>query len=121
MVSALFAQPPSLRVLGLDIEWYNKSPPSTLQLATHTHCFVIQLSLLPNRAVPSEVIKLLSDPRCIKSGVGINDDVKKLVNLYSIDVPSVLMVDKISKHLGLVKDNKYGLKSLTSAFLNYEL
>lgn len=121
MVSALLAQPAALRVLGLDIEWYNKSPPSTLQLATHTHCFVIQLSLLPDRAMPSEVIRLLSDSRCIKSGVGINDDVKKLVKLYSIDIPSVLMVDKFSKHLGLLQGSKFGLKSLTSAFLNYEL
>lgn len=75
--------------LGFDMEWkpiYNKgqaeNPVSLIQLANSETILLIQISAMPR--FPEGLKELLSDPRVVKAGVGIQGDCKKLFSDWGV-------------------------------------
>eukprot|EP00997_Jenningsia_sp_PLL12_P003392 NODE_1632_length_1108_cov_35.788480_g1333_i0.p1 GENE.NODE_1632_length_1108_cov_35.788480_g1333_i0~~NODE_1632_length_1108_cov_35.788480_g1333_i0.p1 ORF type:complete len:269 (+),score=81.45 NODE_1632_length_1108_cov_35.788480_g1333_i0:288-1094(+) len=108
-------------VVGLDAEW-NRSLLAVLQLATDTDVFVIHLVHFrgQNGGGLSPLVRLmLGDPNIPKVGVGIENDVGRILNEFQLEVKGWLDLRSIvHKHSsGLVG----GLKDMARTFLNLEM
>ncbi|XP_020271852.1 Werner Syndrome-like exonuclease [Asparagus officinalis] len=69
-------------IVGLNVEWrpsYSryKNPVATLQLCVGTRCLLFQL--IHSDSIPSQLSSFLSDHRFKFVGVGVDEDVEKLV------------------------------------------
>lgn len=121
MMQVLRARPVHLRVLGVDSEWFRKSPLAVVQFATSSHCFVLHLSYFDGRLLPDAVKEALCDPGIIKCGVGVNGDVTRLQNEQRIGVQSVLDVAQYSVLYGLHSAAQSNLKVLAESVVKLSI
>lgn len=105
------------RILGLDTETkptFRKGesfPPALLQLAGEHTVYLFQLRGLNGL---KSIAPLLSDPKIIKAGVAIHDDIRKLVELDTFKPAGIVEISDISQKLGIINT---GLRSLAAIFL----
>jgi ribonuclease D len=105
------------RILGLDTETkptFRKGeffPPALLQLAGEQTVYLFQLRGLNGL---ESIVPLLSDPKIIKAGVAIHDDIRKLVELDAFKPAGIVEISDITKKLGIINT---GLRSLAAIFL----
>lgn len=110
-------------VLGLDCEWKpetrrgERNEVALLQLAAADgYCVVYRLSELEE--VPRDVKELLSDTSVIKTGVGIENDVRRLSEDYGVDCKPFLDLRFMAVELGY---EPVSLKTLSKRHLGREL
>ncbi|KAK7200812.1 3'-5' exonuclease [Novymonas esmeraldas] len=112
MMATLRRQPQHLRLMGIDAEWFRKSPLAVVQFATSSHCFVLHLSYFDGRRLPIDVTQALCDADIIKCGVGVNGDVTRLQKEQGITIQSVLDVAQYSILFHLHRSPQTNLKAL---------
>ena len=85
-------EPDTYTVLGLDIEWKPVTRDATpimalLQLATPWgHVLLFHVSHAPTAEIPEDLRRVFLDPRILKLGVGILDDIMKINQKWDIRV-----------------------------------
>ncbi|OVA16745.1 3'-5' exonuclease domain [Macleaya cordata] len=113
-------------VVGFDIEWrptFNRNQENKaalLQLCVGHRCLIFQFLYADH--IPRSLIEFLNNPNFTFVGVGIDEDVEKLLYDHELGVANTLDL----RHLAVQKLNKNelskaGLKGLTEAVLGLEL
>ncbi|MCL7034101.1 hypothetical protein MKW94_010443 [Papaver nudicaule] len=113
-------------IVGLDVEWrpnFHKNQEnkvSVLQLCVGSRCVIIQLMYIDK--IPQALIDFLGNPSFTFVGVGISEDVEKLLYDYELGIGStidlrVLAAQKMNKS----ELKKMGLRDLTEAVLGLNL
>ncbi|CAK8541831.1 unnamed protein product [Lathyrus sativus] len=103
-------------LVGLDVEWLPNRQPSmdnpvaVLQLCVDRECLVFQIIHAPS--IPESLVAFLEDQENTFLGVGIGEDVEKLLRDYSLRVANfvelcTLAVEKLGDHMKCA-----GLKTL---------
>lgn len=114
--------------LGLDVEWkpntmkrQKQEPVATLQLATERSVLILQVLYFdPDEC--AALADLLSDDRVLKLGVGIKDDLVKLLKDCNLHCAGGLDLSRHFKtKLGLKVREDIGLKRLASFVLGFDL
>ncbi|KAL4557078.1 hypothetical protein LXL04_035248 [Taraxacum kok-saghyz] len=101
-------------IVGLDVEWRPnycrdcKNPVATLQLCVGRSCLIFQI--LHSPIIPWSLCNFLRNPSYTFSGVGIDEDVKKLTEDYYLVVANTV-------DLRLIAAAKYRVKQLKNAGL----
>lgn len=99
-------------IVGLDVEWLpnrtknSKNPVATLQLCVGNRCLIFQI--LHSPIIPYSLAFFLGNPSYIFTGVGIDDDVKKLWEDYHLVVAR-------TEDLRSLAVAKYGVRKLINA------
>ncbi|OVA11290.1 3'-5' exonuclease domain [Macleaya cordata] len=101
-------------IVGLDIEWrptFNRNTRykvAILQLCVGRRCLIIQL--LYADYIPRSLVQFLGNPSFTFVGVGIDDDVQKLVADYGLEVAN-------TADLRISAANRFNMKQLKNAGL----
>ena len=80
-----------MNYIGIDCEWVNKegqvnAPVALLQIATPLcDCFLVRLCKMDGQ-MPQIVKEILEDKTVLKFGVGIQNDAKRLLEMFAIHV-----------------------------------
>lgn len=88
---------------------------SLLQLAIPNKVFLIRLN---HTGVTPELAGLFSNPKIIKAGVGIRDDLKALQKLMNFDPASCFDLSTLAKEAGLQVES---VKKLTALLLGFRI
>lgn len=122
MMNSIRSKPTYQRVMGVDAEWFMRSPLSVVQVATATHWFVIHLSYLNGRELPQCVKDAFECPSIIKCGVGISGDVKRFSEEQGLQLQCILNLETFSIFFELAAAGSTNLKDLahTVADMNIE-
>ncbi|GAB2267092.1 hypothetical protein Dimus_002076 [Dionaea muscipula] len=102
-------------IVGLDVEWrpnigrHHENPVATLQLCVGHHCLICQLIHTP--IIPQSLKDFLRDSDCSFVGVGIEEDVEKLIVDYSLVVANRVDLGNLASEKKGVRRNA-GLKEL---------
>lgn len=121
MLEVLNAQPPHRRVVGVDVEWFNKNPTAVVQIASGSHCFVLHVSYFDNRRLPLSVTELLERPDVVKCGVNIKGDAKRMKVDFGVALQSVMNVEEYAELLLGVGVGHHSLKALAQLLLDDEM
>ncbi|KAG5037731.1 hypothetical protein JHK82_018543 [Glycine max] len=112
--------------VGLDIEWRPntqrnmQNPVATLQLCVAERCLVFQI--LHSPSIPPSLVSFLADPNITFVGVGIQEDVEKLLEDYNLNVANVRDLRSFAaERLGDLELKRAGLKSLGLRVLGLEV
>ncbi|XP_006365675.1 Werner Syndrome-like exonuclease [Solanum tuberosum] len=114
-------------IVGIDIEWrpnFNpgagQNPVATLQLCVGKSCLIYQIIHAPN--IPRKLRNFLNNDDYRFVGVGIENDVKKLLNDWGIGVSNTVDLREWAME-ELENDNlrSYGLKGLVKEILGIEI
>ena len=106
------------RVLGFDIECKPNfkrgpnNPPALIQLATSDQAFLFRLYPIMKLG---PLVKILEDPKIIKTGVAIKDD---LHNLQKIESFTPAGFEDLAPLAQSLKIEQTGLRNLTAIFLS---
>jgi thymidylate synthase (FAD) len=109
------------KILGFDTESRpsfkpgQSFPVSIIQLATTDEAYVIQLKALRNL---EPIFQIFSDPRVVKAGVALDQDVRKLRDLRAFEPAG--FVD-IAREVGRIGLRKSGLRSLAAIMLGFRI
>ncbi|KAK7395162.1 hypothetical protein VNO78_15707 [Psophocarpus tetragonolobus] len=112
--------------VGLDIEWRPntqrnmQNPVATLQLCTGQRCLIFQIIHSPS--IPPSLFSFLANPNITFLGVGIQEDVEKLLEDYNLQVANVCDLRTLAA--GKLRDpdlNRAGLKSLGLRILGLQV
>jgi len=120
-VSSAIKSLSKVTVLGFDTETrpsFKKGENnfvSLLQLSTSNEAYLFRLNYL---GLPEELLNLLVDPKILKVGVAILDDIRALQKLRKFDPNGFVELSKIAKSLGIVT---CGLRSLAAIFLSVQI
>lgn len=113
-------------VVGLDIEWRpnfsrnEDNPVAILQLSVGLHCLIFQLRHAPE--IPKSLADFLLDPRHVFVGVGIGEDVEKLLCDCNLGVANAVdLRDLAARELGREELKRAGLKALAQEVLGKEI
>ncbi|CAI9302443.1 unnamed protein product [Lactuca saligna] len=113
-------------IVGLDLEWRPnycrdcKNPVATLQLCVGRRCLIFQI--LHSLIIPWSLCNFLRNPSYTFTGVGIDEDVKKLTDDYFLVVATAVDLRLIAAKKYRVKELKNaGLKQLTRKVLRKEM
>jgi ribonuclease D len=107
----------SFPVIGFDTETKpsfskgERHAVALLQLSTEEKAFLIRVQKV---GLPNEIIRLLTDPRCLKPGVAIHDDVKALQKVRHFKAAGFVELQQIARDQG-IKD--FSLKKLCAIAL----
>ncbi|KAF5207786.1 Werner syndrome-like exonuclease [Thalictrum thalictroides] len=113
-------------IVGLDIEWrpnFNRNidnPVATLQLCIGRKCLIFQFLYAPS--IPKSLIDFLNNPSYKFVGIGIDEDVEKLLLDYSLRVANP--VDLRSFAVNQLNRNELknaGLKEMARVVLDMEI
>ncbi|KAI3965218.1 hypothetical protein MKX01_008940 [Papaver californicum] len=113
-------------IVGFDVEWrpnFHKNQEnkvSVLQLCVGSRCLIIQLLYIDK--IPKPLIDFLGNPSFTFVGVGIDEDVEKILYDYELGISStvdlrILAAQKMNK----IELKKMGLRDLTEAVLSLNL
>jgi ribonuclease D len=108
-------------LLGFDTETrpaYRKGesyPPSLLQLASSREVFIFQLKWL---GLPVPLRKILNDPQVIKTGVGLDYDIRELKKLAPFKGAGLVDLAKRAKKIGI---KNHGLRGLAAVLLGFRI
>ncbi|PWA83664.1 ribonuclease H-like domain-containing protein [Artemisia annua] len=112
-------------IVGLDVEWrpnnrYFTNPVATLQLCVGRNCLIFQLIYAPY--IPDSLVNFLGNISHTFVGVGVDNDVEKLLNDYGIRVGRTAELTSLAVEAFGAKELKNaGLKGLTKWVLEKEL
>ncbi|XP_010273280.1 PREDICTED: Werner Syndrome-like exonuclease [Nelumbo nucifera] len=113
-------------IVGLDVEWrpsFNRTienKVAILQLCVDRKCLIFQLLYADH--IPMSLIDFLNNPNFSFVGVGINEDVEKLLEDYEINVSNTVDLRGLAvKKLGKPELKNSGLKDLTREVLGKEM
>jgi len=87
--------------------------PHIVQLATHQHAWVFQLT---DKACRELVAGLLADAGFIKAGFGLGDDTKRIVSKLLVEPAGVLELNHVFRQRGYRKD--MGVKGAVAVLFN---
>ncbi|XP_076899795.1 3'-5' exonuclease-like [Bidens hawaiensis] len=123
LIRDLSAQP---LVIGLDVEWRpNRSrgddnPIAVIQLCAGNHCLVFQI--LHSPIIPYSLVRFLACPFYVFAGVGIGEDVGKLMKDYYLVVVRTVDLRMVAASVYRKKEMKSsGLKKLASVVLRKQI
>ncbi|XP_058605768.1 exonuclease 3'-5' domain-containing protein 2 isoform X2 [Onychostoma macrolepis] len=116
-------------VLGLDCEWVSvkgkASAVSLLQLATFSgRCMLVRLLAFRDAQLPlpEGLVRVLSDPRVLKVGVGCYEDGKRLTHDHGLTLSCSVDLRYLAlRQRQAVLNNGLSLKSLAADLLNVTL
>ncbi|KAI3916291.1 hypothetical protein MKW98_004732 [Papaver atlanticum] len=113
-------------IVGFDVEWrpnFHKNQEnkvSVLQLCVGSRCLIVQLMYLDK--IPKSLIDFLQNPSFTFVGVGINEDVEKILCDYELGVSNTLDLRVLAaQKLNKIELKKMGLRDLTEAVLGVNL
>jgi ribonuclease D len=86
-----------------------------LQLSTTGKAFLFRVNKI---GVPAEIIKILSNPRIIKPGVAIRDDIKGLQSISMFRPQGFIELQDHAKGIGI---QNFSLKKLTAIVLGFRI
>lgn len=114
-VDALSAQP----VIGFDTETkpsFKKgviNKVALLQLSTKNVAFLFRLNRI---GLPDEICKILANPKIIKPGVAIHDDIKALIQLKNFAPGGFVELQDNARDLGIQNFSLKKLAAITCGF-----
>ncbi|HNU77220.1 MAG: 3'-5' exonuclease [Prolixibacteraceae bacterium] len=109
------------RVLGFDTETKpsfrkgNNHKVALLQLATHDQAFLFRVA---KTGIPDALRNLLSDPRIMKAGVAIHDDLKALQKIRAFKPGGFVELQEKAKKMGI---RDFSLKKLCAILLGFRI
>lgn len=113
-------------VVGLDVEWLpnrtknTQNPVATIQLCVEHRCLIFQI--LHSPVVPYSLLNFLGNPSYIFTGVGINEDVKKLMKDYYLVVARTADLRSLAAEGYRERElENSGLKKLARRIFGWEL
>ncbi|KAI3840807.1 hypothetical protein MKX03_011599 [Papaver bracteatum] len=113
-------------IVGFDVEWrpnFHKNQEnkvSILQLCVGSRCLIVQLMYLDK--IPKSLIDFLQNPSFTFVGVGINEDVEKILCDYELGVSNTLDLRVLAaQKLNKIELKKMGLRDLTEAVLGVNM
>ncbi|RZC88294.1 hypothetical protein C5167_016086 [Papaver somniferum] len=113
-------------IVGFDVEWrpnFHKNQEnkvSIMQLCVGSRCLIIQLMYLDK--MPESLIDFLGNPSFTFVGVGINEDVEKILCDYELGVGNTLDLRVLAaQKLNKIELKKMGLRDLTEAILGLNM
>ncbi|PIA60997.1 hypothetical protein AQUCO_00300487v1 [Aquilegia coerulea] len=113
-------------IIGLDIEWRPNfkrnidNPAATLQLCIDRKCLIFQFLYAPS--IPKSLIDFLNNPVYKFVGIGIEEDVEKLLLDYSLRVANPVDLRSFAvNELNRNELKKAGLKEMTKVVLDMEI
>ena len=107
-------------VVGFDAEWTRKSPLSIVQLTFRNVNIIIQVSKL-DIVPPPSLNQIMANPNILKTGIGIHEDIHKLIQYLAVDlVNGVVDVVDVAKLMGH-KETKTSLQYLTEKYFHIKL
>jgi len=86
-----------------------------LQLSTEKEAFLFRLNKI---GLPNELCKILSDPKIIKVGAAIRDDIKSLISINSFNANGFIDLQDEVRKLGF---ESFSLKKLTAIVLGFRI
>ncbi|XAR54197.1 DNA helicase [Bertholletia excelsa] len=113
-------------IVGLDVEWrpnnrHFDNPIATLQLCVGRRCLIFQM-LHAEGVIPESLINFLGEPNYTFVGVGIDDDVEKLMGDYGISVSTTVDLRSLAADVyGVREFRTAGLKTLAREVLGKEV
>lgn len=108
-------------ILGFDTETRasfkkgEKYDVSLVQLATSTHVYLFRLNKF---LMPNELAEIFANPKVIKTGIAVKDDIKGLKKIVPFEENSFIDLAPIVKKNGF---ENFGLRALTAIFLKKRL
>ncbi|MED6194447.1 hypothetical protein PIB30_028606 [Stylosanthes scabra] len=113
-------------LVGLDIEWRpnthrnSNNPVATLQLCIGNRCLIFQI--LHCDSVPQSLVDFLVNEGNTFLGVGIEEDVEKLLEDYNLNVKKFVDLRGLAESvLGETELKRAGLKTLAERVLGLEI
>jgi ribonuclease D len=109
------------RLLGFDTETKpsfkkgKNNKVSLIQLSDHNLACLFRINKI---GIPGELIALLTDPRIIKAGVAIHDDIKVLSGIKKFTPRGFIDLQTFVKSYGIESS---GLKKLTAIILGFRI
>ncbi len=109
------------KVLGFDTETKptfakgDKNKVALLQLATQKKAFIFRLNKM---GLPTQLIEILSNPKIIKVGVAINDDIKALKAIQNFKSNGFVEIQEKVKEFEI---ENFGLKKLSGLLLGFRI
>nr|XP_043616960.1 Werner Syndrome-like exonuclease [Erigeron canadensis] len=114
------------RIIGLDVEWRpnqarnSDNPVAVLQLCVNNRCLIFQILHSPD--VPTSLKNFLKNPNYTFVGVGIENDVEKLIEDYNLGVEKMVDVRTVAADFYGMKELKNaGIKDLAMRVLGKEV
>jgi ribonuclease D len=108
-------------VLGFDTETKptftkgRRNTVSLIQLSTHNLACLFRINRI---GFPDPLIKLLSDPKVIKAGVAVHDDIRFLKSVRKFSPEGFVDLQCLVKDFGIVSS---GLKKLVAIILGFRI
>lgn len=109
------------KILGFDTETRpsfrkgRKNKVSLIQLSTDKLACLVRINRI---GIPDELVKILADPKVIKAGVAIHDDIKFLKNIRKFNPDGFIDLQKYVKEFGI---SSSGLKKLAAIVLGFRI
>lgn len=89
--------------------------PSLIQLATHNHVYLFQISRFN---LPAGLLEIFSSQHIVKVGAGLNYDVKQLQQIAAFDEQSFVDIAHLATRLGI---KQTGLRTLCALLFGKRL
>lgn len=115
--------------VGFDIEWKpqfvskkkggKENKTAVLQLAVEKSCLVLHLHHM--ETLPNYLNSVLTDPKVVKVGSGILQDVTKLKRDTRLKCVGFEDTQTLARSVGVPRSSKFGLKALADRFLGVQL
>lgn len=108
-------------LLGFDTETrptFKKGKRNTVSLIQLSTEFLACLIRINKIGIPDELAALLSDPRVIKAGVAVHDDIKFLKNVKKFNPEGFVDLQNVVKEFGI---QSMGLKKLSAIVLGFRI
>jgi ribonuclease D len=108
-------------LLGFDTETRptfkkgKRNTVSLIQLSTEYLACLIRINKI---GIPDELVSLLSDPKVIKAGVAVHDDIKFLKNVKKFNPEGFVDLQNMVKDFGI---QSAGLKKLSAIVLGFRI
>ncbi|KAI3936453.1 hypothetical protein MKX01_014422 [Papaver californicum] len=113
-------------IVGFDVEWrpnFHKNQEnkvSVLQLCVGSRCLIIQLLYIDK--IPKPLIDFLGNPSFTFVGVGIDEDVEKILYDYELGISNTVDLRNLAaQKMNKIELKKMGLGDLTEAVLGLNL
>jgi ribonuclease D len=108
-------------LLGFDTETrptFKKGKRNTVSLIQLSTEFLACLIRINKIGIPDELAVLLSDPKVIKAGVAVHDDIKFLKNVKKFNPEGFIDLQNVVKDFGIQSS---GLKKLSAIVLGFRI
>ena len=100
-----------MNYIGIDCEWVNKegqvnAPVALLQIATPLcDCFLVRLCKMDGQ-MPQTVKEILEDKTVLKFGVGIQNDAKRLLEMFGIHARGCIDLRDVARRTQLENEDQ---------------